>query len=74
MTAIRKEAIELLDKIPEDKLSFVIQIMRGVNGLLGTSDSNIKKEINLDQFVMQSTERGQNADDYVREMRDNDRI
>ena len=74
MTAIMKEAIELLDKIPEDKLSFVIQIMRGVNGLLGTSDSNIKKEINLDQFVMQSTERGQNADDYVREMRDNDRI
>ena len=39
-----------------------------------SSNSNIKKEINLDQFVMQSTERGQNADDYVREMRDNDRI
>lgn len=33
MTAIRKEAIELLEKIPEDKLSFIIQIMQGVNGL-----------------------------------------
>lgn len=33
MTAIRKEAIKLLEKIPEDKLSFIIQIMQGVNGL-----------------------------------------
>lgn len=33
MTAIRKEAIELLEKMPEDKLSFIIQIMQGVNGL-----------------------------------------
>lgn len=32
MTAIRKEAIEVLERVPEDKLSFVIQIMRGVNG------------------------------------------
>ena len=38
MTAIRQEAIQMLEKVPEDKLSFVIQIMQGVNGLLGTSD------------------------------------
>lgn len=43
MTAIRKEAIELLEKIPEDKLSFVIQIMRGVNGLLGDNQSEGKE-------------------------------
>lgn len=42
MTAIRKEAIELLERVPEDKLSFVIQIMRGVNGLLG--DTNSERE------------------------------
>ena len=50
MTAIRKEAIELLERVPEDKLSFVIQIMRGVNGLLGDTDNNAKKAVDLEQF------------------------
>lgn len=31
-------------------------------------------DINLDQFVMPTTERGQDADNYIRELRDNDRI
>ncbi|MBQ9991143.1 MAG: hypothetical protein IJP31_09430 [Lachnospiraceae bacterium] len=74
MTAIRKEAIEMLERMPEDKLSFVIQIMRGVNGLIGTTDTTTKRVINLDQFIMPATERGQNADAYIRELRDNDRV
>ena len=74
MTAIRQEAIQMLEKVPEDKLSFVIQIMQGVNGLLGTSDIKEQKVTDLNQFVMASTERGQNADKYVRELRDNDRF
>lgn len=74
MTAIRKEAIEMLERVPEDKLSFVIQIMRGVNGLIEDADSTVKRVVNLDQFVMPATERGQNADSYIRELRDNDRI
>lgn len=74
MTAIRKEAIDLLEKVPEEKLIFVIQIMRGVSGLIEDSNVTEKKNINLEQFVMQATERGQNADSYIRELRDNDRI
>lgn len=74
MTAIRQEAIQMLEKVPEDKLSFVIQIMQGVNGLLGTSEVKDKEVIDLNQFVMESTERGQDADKYVRELRDNDRF
>lgn len=74
MTAIRQEAIQMLEKVPEDKLSFVIQIMQGVNGLLGTSNAEEKEVIDLNQFVMTATERGQNADQYVRELRDNDRF
>ena len=31
MTALRQSAIMELEKIPEDKLSFVIQIMQGEN-------------------------------------------
>lgn len=74
MTAIRQEAIQMLEKVPEDKLSFVIQIMQGVNGLLGTTDVKEKEAVDLKQFVMASTERGQNADKYVRKLRDNDRF
>ena len=36
MTALRKDAINLLEQIPEDKLYFIIQIMEGVSGLYGT--------------------------------------
>lgn len=74
MTALRQSAIRELEKLPEDKVGFMLQIMQGVNGLLGTSDAKEKEAIDLNQFVMESTERGQNADKYVRELRDNDRF
>ena len=74
MTAIRQKAIQMLEKVPEDKLSYVIQIMQGVNGLLEGSEKKAESTMNLEQFVMPATERGQNADKYVRELRDNDRF
>lgn len=64
----------MLEKVPEDKLSYVIQIMQGVNGLLDGNETEKKKAIDLDQFIMTATERGQDADGYIREMRDNDRL
>lgn len=74
MTAIRKEAIELLERIPDDKLSFVIQIMRGVDGLLGNNSTTAEKApVDWDSFVV-SSERGENVEEYMREMRDNDRL
>ena len=42
MTALRQSAIRELEKIPEDKLTFVIQIMQGVNGLY--SDTSAEKK------------------------------
>lgn len=33
MTNLRKDAYDLLEKIPEDKLIFIIQIMQGIDGL-----------------------------------------
>lgn len=38
MTVLRQSAITELEKIPEDKLSFVIQIMQGVNGLYNDNE------------------------------------
>lgn len=43
MTALRRSAITELEKLPEDKLPFVIQIMQGVNGLYSDTKSE-KKE------------------------------
>ena len=33
MTALRQSAIRELEKLPEDKIKFVLQIIQGVNGL-----------------------------------------
>lgn len=40
MTSLRKEAVELLEKMPEDKLPFIIQIMQGVKGLYGDDEDD----------------------------------
>lgn len=56
MTAIRKEAIELLEKIPEDKLSFIIQIMQGVNGLYTNTKSEREEAfVRLEQLRRKGT-------------------
>jgi hypothetical protein len=39
MTALRQSAFKELEKLPEDKLNFVIQIMQGVNELYGSTGS-----------------------------------
>lgn len=70
MTALRQNAIAELQKVPEDKLGIIIQF---INRLM--TEAEAKKETwDLDQFIMPPTERGQNADAYVRELRDNDRF
>lgn len=33
MTALQKDAIDLVQRMPEDKLYFIIQIMQGIDGL-----------------------------------------
>ncbi|MDY4616937.1 MAG: hypothetical protein SO445_04405 [Lachnospiraceae bacterium] len=42
MTAIRKEAIEMLEQMPEEKLIYLIQIMQGIIGLFGTTETDNK--------------------------------
>lgn len=41
---------------------------------MGASEANDEEVIDLNQFVMESTERGQDADKYIRELWDNDRF
>ncbi|MDE5717949.1 MAG: UDP-N-acetylenolpyruvoylglucosamine reductase [Lachnospiraceae bacterium] len=43
MTALRQSAIRELEKIPEDKISLILQIMQGVNGLYNDNRSERKE-------------------------------
>lgn len=63
MTAIRKEAIELLERVPEDKLGFIIQIIQGVNGLYADTDSERKEAfVRLEQLRRKGTVTDDNAE------------
>lgn len=42
MSGLRKDAMELLERIPEDKLYYIVQIMKGVNGLYGTENQSVR--------------------------------
>lgn len=42
MTALRKDAMDLLDRMPEDKLYFIIQIMEGLDRLYGAGDQTAR--------------------------------
>ncbi len=44
MTAIRKEAIEMLEKMPEDRVVYIWQILQGINGLYNNDDKRERKE------------------------------
>lgn len=42
MTILRQSAMRELERLPEDKITFVLQIMRGINGL--DEDERIAKK------------------------------
>ena len=63
MTALRRSAILELEKIPEDKLSFVIQIMQGVNGLYNDTDKEREEAFErLEQLRKKGTVTDYNAE------------
>lgn len=66
MTALRQSAIAKLESVPEEKLDKIIEF---INTLID-EDKTKKTVWNLEQFIMAPTERGQNADEYVRELRE----
>ena len=56
MTALRQSAIRELEKIPEDKISFILQIMQGVNSLYNDNQSERKEAfMRLEQLRKKGT-------------------
>lgn len=43
MTTLKQTAMKELEKLPDDKVNFILQIMQGVNGLYNDNQSE-KKE------------------------------
>lgn len=60
MTTLRQSAIKELEKLPEDKLIFIIQIMQGVNGLYTDTKSERKEAF---EKLEQLRRKGTVADD-----------
>ncbi len=64
MTALRQTAIKELEKLPEDKVGFILQIIQGVNGLYNDNRSERKEAFaRLEQLRKKGT-----ASDYDEEL------
>ena len=56
MTALRQSAMRELEKLPEDKISLVLQIMQGVNGLYNDNQAERKEAFSrLEQLQKKRT-------------------
>ena len=63
MTTLRQNAIMELEKLPEDKLSFIIQIMQGVNGLYTDTKEERTEAFNrLEQLRIKGTVSDEDAE------------
>ena len=63
MTALRQSAMLELEKIPEDKLGFILQIMQGVNGLYSDTKTEKKEAFSkLEQLRKKGTVIDDNAE------------
>lgn len=63
MTALRQSAMRELEKLPEDKISFILQIMQGVNGLYDDKQSERKEAFSkLEQLRRKGTVTDDNAE------------
>ena len=55
MTALRQSAIRELEKLPEDKVEFILQIMQGVNGLYNNQSERKEAFTRLEQLRKKGT-------------------
>lgn len=70
MTNVRQEAINLINKIPEEKLSAVVQILNGVSSLLedNKSTSSNQELAKKSLMFLESMRRRADDIDYDKEL------
>ena len=68
MTATRQKAIDIISVMPE------VEVEKFVNlNIKYEKTKKSRKELNFDSFCV-PTKRGENVEEYMREMRNNDRL
>lgn len=66
---LQQEAYKLIDEMPEDCVRIIIQLMQK----MGSGKGNDRKALRIADYVT-PTERAMDADKYVRELREDDRV
>ena len=65
MTALRESAIDLIKKVPEDRLYYIVQLINDVNKLYETDDASVKENAFSEP---ESIRRETTAADYAAEL------
>lgn len=71
--AIKTEAKNLIDELDYDKTLLVIKYVKSLENNVKISQMNHVEPFVFDRLV-QHTERAEKVDEYIRELRDNDRF
>ena len=66
---IQQEAYQLIDELPEDSLRIIVQLMYKME----SGKSKARGKFRISDYVT-PTDRAIIADEYMRELRDNDRV
>jgi len=70
LTAERKEAFQLLEKMPEDKIKLVIQYMHRIEVSSVKNDSQIKERLNALKELQELSGRLPEDFDYEKELQE----
>lgn len=67
MTAMREHAIEMVKRIPEDKMYYIVNILENIEGLVETVSSEEKSESQIAYQELQKYRRKGTADRNYKE-------
>ena len=69
MTSLRQDAVNLINKIPEKKLFYLIQIIKGIDGLFNVDELDSER-IEKSFTYIESMRREMPEIDYDKELKD----
>ena len=67
-TTLRKSAHQIIESLPDDKVAYVIAILRGIQGLNIPEEEPDDIDLQLIREAMDDNEEETSLDDFVREL------
>ncbi len=80
MTQIKETAIELINRLPDDKIVYIINILKDLERLFAQRSSTPQSTdkgsyiLNMLDSKLVPIDNEKDAQEYIREVRDNDRV